>query len=121
VGPIVAAHIHNFFREQHNLDVIKKLRKAGVSWPDIEVAEKGEQPLEGQTWVLTGALSSLTRDEAKARLQSLGAKVAGSVSKKTTVVVAGEAAGSKLDKAQELGIEVMDEDGLIALFNEHGV
>jgi len=121
VGPIVAAHIYNFFREQHNLDVIKKLRKAGVNWPDIEVAERGEQPLAGQTWVLTGALSTLTRDEAKAGLQALGAKVAGSVSKKTSVVVAGEAAGSKLDKAQELGIEVMDEDALLKLFNEHGV
>jgi DNA ligase (NAD+) len=121
VGPIVAAHIHNFFREKHNLDVIKKLRKAGVTWPDIEVAEKGEQPLAGQTWVLTGSLSTLTRDEAKARLQALGAKVAGSVSKKTSVVVAGEAAGSKLDKAQELGVEVIDEDALLKLFQQHGV
>ncbi|MBD3670674.1 MAG: NAD-dependent DNA ligase LigA [Gammaproteobacteria bacterium] len=121
VGPIVAAHIYNFFREDHNLKVIEKLRKAGIIWPDIEVQEKGEQPLEGQTWVLTGTLGTLSRNDAKAKLQGLGAKVAGSVSKKTSVVVAGEAAGSKLTKAQELGVEVMDEDGLLKLFKQHGI
>jgi DNA ligase (NAD+) len=121
VGPIVAAHIYNFFRQQHNLDVVNKLRGVGIKWPDIEVKDKGEQALDGQTWVLTGTLSSMGRSDAKAMLQSLGAKVAGSVSKKTSVVVAGEAAGSKLDKAQELGIEIMDEDALLQLFAEHGL
>lgn len=108
VGPIVAAHVHTFFRQPHNQKTIAALIDAGVTWKEAEVAQ-GPTPLEGQTWVLTGALESMTRDEGKARLQALGAKVAGSVSKKTTALVAGEASGSKLTKAEQLGVEVVDE------------
>ncbi len=114
VGPVVAHHIHTFFRQEHNVDVVEKLIKAGVHWPDVEVREAGEQPLAGQTFVLTGALDSMSRDEAKEKLQALGAKVSGSVSKKTSVVVAGAEAGSKLTKAEPLGIEVWDEQKLLA-------
>ncbi|HIF9253669.1 TPA: NAD-dependent DNA ligase LigA [Photobacterium damselae] len=114
VGEIVAAHIFNFFREEHNLAVVNDLRDIGIHWPDIEkVADDVELPFEGKTVVLTGSLSQLSRTEAKEALQKLGAKVTGSVSKKTDLVVAGEAAGSKLTKAQELGIEVWDEQQLI--------
>ncbi|HIF9261091.1 TPA: NAD-dependent DNA ligase LigA [Photobacterium damselae] len=114
VGEIVAAHIFNFFREEHNLAVVNDLRDVGIHWPDIEkVADDVELPFEGKTVVLTGSLSQLSRTEAKEALQKLGAKVTGSVSKKTDLVVAGEAAGSKLTKAQELGIEVWDEQRLI--------
>lgn len=108
VGPIVAAHAHTFFRQPHNQETITALREAGVTWQESEVTQ-GPSPLEGQTWVLTGSLESMTRDEGKARLQTLGAKVAGSVSKKTTCLVAGEAAGSKLTKAEQMGVEVIDE------------
>ena len=108
VGPIVAKHIHTFFRQPHNLETLQALIEAGISWQESEVTQ-GPTPLEGQTWVLTGAMESMTRDEGKARLQALGAKVAGSVSKKTTCLVAGEAAGSKLTKAEQLGVEVIDE------------
>lgn len=108
VGPIVAAHVHTFFAQPHNQDTIAALIEAGVTWEEAEVTQ-GPTPLEGQTWVLTGTLESMTRDEGKARLQALGAKVAGSVSKKTTALVAGEAAGSKLTKAEQLGVEVVDE------------
>ncbi|HIF9452271.1 TPA: NAD-dependent DNA ligase LigA [Photobacterium damselae] len=114
VGEIVAAHIFNFFREEHNLAVVNDLRDVGIHWPDIEkVADDVELPFEGKTVVLTGSLSQLSRTEAKEALQKLGAKVTGSVSKKTDLVVAGEAAGSKLTKAKELGIEVWDEQQLI--------
>ncbi|MGE0081037.1 MAG: NAD-dependent DNA ligase LigA [Thiohalomonadaceae bacterium] len=115
VGPVVAASIHAFFAERHNCDVIHKLRAAGVHWPEVTVPAPEELPLAGKTIVLTGTLAGMTRDEAKARLEALGAKVAGSVSKKTDYVIAGEAAGSKLDKAMELGITVLDEEGLSKL------
>ncbi len=108
VGPIVAAHIAHFFGNQDNLDVIARLRAAGVHWPDTAVVQRS-QALEGQIFVLTGTLNVMTRDEAKVRLQVHGAKVAGSVSKKTTWVIAGPGAGSKLDKALELQVPVMDE------------
>ncbi|MEZ8096522.1 NAD-dependent DNA ligase LigA [Photobacterium swingsii] len=114
VGDIVAEHIYNFFREQHNTDVIEDLLQVGIEWPAIEKLEEGvERPLEGKTVVLTGSLSQLGRSEAKELLQSMGAKVTGSVSKKTDLLVAGEAAGSKLAKAQELGIEIWDEQALV--------
>lgn len=119
VGPIVAHHIHTFFRQPHNIEVVEKLQRAGVNWPDVEVVEKGEQPLAGQTFVLTGTLTEMNRDEAKAKLMALGAKVAGSVSKKTSVVVAGEAAGSKRTKAEELGVEIWDEARLLAFLAEN--
>ena len=118
VGPVVAHHIHTFFGQEHNVEVIEKLTRAGVHWPDIEVRETGEQPLAGQTYVLTGSLASMTRDEAKERLQALGAKVSGSVSKKTSVVVAGEDAGSKLAKAESLGVEVWDEQRLLEFLSD---
>ena len=108
VGPVVAAHVHTFFRQPHNLETLQALIAAGVTWQESDVVQ-GPTPLDGQTWVLTGTLESMTRDEGKARLQALGAKVAGSVSKKTTCLVAGEAAGSKLTKAEQLGVEVVDE------------
>ncbi|WP_372870445.1 NAD-dependent DNA ligase LigA [Shewanella sp.] len=115
VGTVVAQHVAHFFAQPHNLEVIDGLVAAGVNWPAIEKPAADAQPLLGQTWVLTGTLTSLGRTEAKAKLEALGAKVAGSVSKNTHCVVAGEAAGSKLAKAQELGITVLDEAGLIDL------
>ncbi|SFU58020.1 NAD-dependent DNA ligase LigA [Halomonas korlensis] len=108
VGPIVAAHVHTFFRQPHNRETIEALLACGLTWQEETIAAR-PQPLAGQTWVLTGTLEGMTRDEGKARLQALGAKVAGSVSKKTACVVAGEAAGSKLEKAGQLGVEVIDE------------
>jgi len=118
VGPVVAARIAGFFAEPHNREVIAALRQAGVHWPESAPQRAAEGPLAGKTVVLTGALSSMSRDEAGARLQALGAKVAGSVSKKTSFVVAGEAAGSKLAKAGELGIEVWDEQRLLDYLND---
>ncbi len=108
VGPIVAAHLADFFATERNRDVIAALRSSGVSWPSIEAA-RANLPLQGQTWVLTGNLEALTRDAAKQRLLDLGAKVAGSVSTKTDCVVAGPGAGSKLTKAETLGIRIIDE------------
>ncbi|MCG7199776.1 NAD-dependent DNA ligase LigA [Marinobacter pelagius] len=120
VGPIVAGHIRSFFDQLHNQETLQALRDAGVRWQE-ELVEQGERPLQGQTWVLTGTLSRMTRDEAKEKLETLGAKVAGSVSKKTASVVAGEAAGSKLAKAEKLGVPVLDEEGLMKLLKEHGL
>ncbi|HET7562201.1 MAG TPA: NAD-dependent DNA ligase LigA [Rhodanobacteraceae bacterium] len=118
VGPIMAAHITAFFAEPRNRDAIGALRAAGVHWPESTPQRDVAGPLAGQTVVLTGSLSALTRDEAKDKLEALGAKVAGSVSKKTAFVVAGEAAGSKLDKAQALGVEIWDEARLLAYLQE---
>jgi len=119
VGPIVAAHVDNFLQQQANRQVIERLRAAGVHWPDQTVVAQSEV-LTGQIFVLTGTLESMTRDDAKARLQALGAKVAGSVSKKTAWVIAGPGAGSKLDKAVELEVPVMDEAGFVTFLAEHG-
>ena len=120
VGIVVATHVRNFFAEESNREVIAQLRKEGVRWPAPVVvnAEEIDSPFAGKTVVLTGSLSQLSRDDAKARLVELGAKVAGSVSKKTDLVIAGEAAGSKLAKAQELGIAVIDEDEMLRLLGE---
>ncbi|MCE9664237.1 NAD-dependent DNA ligase LigA [Halomonas sp. M5N1S17] len=112
VGPVVAAHVHTFFRQPHNRDTIDELRALGLAWKEEEIGER-PQPLAGQTWVLTGTLESMTRDEGKERLQALGAKVAGSVSKKTAGVVAGPGAGSKLAKAEQMGVPVLDEEGFL--------
>ena len=109
IGPVVAARIAHFFAEPHNREVIAALRANGVHWKEGAPQRASDGPLSGQTVVLTGGLSAMSRDEAGAKLEALGAKVSGSVSKKTSFVVAGEAAGSKLAKAQELGIEVWDE------------
>jgi len=121
VGEIVAKHVNFFFREEHNKAVIEDLITAGVHWPDIETKPESEQPLAGLTYVLTGTLIQMGRSEAKAKLQTLGAKVSGSVSAKTHAVVAGDKAGSKLTKAQDLGIEVLTEQDLVDLFAVHNV
>lgn len=118
VGPIVAGHIRSFFDQPHNQETLDALRDAGVEWQE-EVITAGAKPLYGQTWVLTGTLSELTRDEAREKLETLGAKVAGSVSRKTACVVAGEAAGSKLAKAEQLGVEILSEKGLLEMLKEY--
>ncbi|AVX37327.1 NAD-dependent DNA ligase LigA [Yersinia massiliensis] len=119
VGEVVAKHVLNFLSEEHNQKVIEALEKV-ISWPEPQqiVAEEIDSPFAGKTVVLTGSLTILSRDEAKDRLTALGAKVSGSVSKKTDLVIAGEAAGSKLVKAQELGITVIDEAEMIRLLGE---
>ena len=119
VGEVVATHIFNFFNESHNTDVIDALLNEGINWPAIEKPDSGNLPLVGKTCVITGTLSEMGRSDAKARLQLLGAKVAGSVSKNTDFLVAGEKAGSKLTKAQELDVEVWDEAALVAFLAEH--
>ncbi|MBS3998606.1 MAG: NAD-dependent DNA ligase LigA [Hydrogenophaga sp.] len=117
VGPVVAHSIRTFFDQPHNREVVEQLRACGLSWEESEPAEQVPQPLAGQTFVLTGTFPTLSRDQAKDLLEAAGAKVAGSVSKKTSYVVAGAEAGSKLDKAQALGVPVMDEAGMLALLN----
>ncbi|MGD9153043.1 MAG: NAD-dependent DNA ligase LigA [Gammaproteobacteria bacterium] len=114
IGPVVAKYICVFFKQKHNLEVIKALLKAGIHWPKME-ERKGAQPLAGKSVVLTGALSSMTREEAKEKLQQLGAHVSSSVSKNTDLVIAGEAAGSKLNKALKLGVKVIDEDKFLRM------
>ena len=118
MGPIVAQSIATFFAESHNLEVIEQLRAAGVHWIEGEPVTAVAGAFAGKTFVLTGTLPTLTRDEAKALIEARGGKVAGSVSKKTHYVVAGAEAGSKLEKAQALGVAILDEDGLRALLNE---
>jgi DNA ligase (NAD+) len=117
VGPVVAHHIHTFFQQAHNQETLDDLLAVGVTWEEETIGER-PQPLDGQTWVLTGSLEGMTRDEGKERLQALGAKVAGSVSKKTATVVAGPGAGSKLAKAEDLGVEVIDEATFVERLNE---
>ncbi|BCT94028.1 DNA ligase [Lysobacter helvus] len=114
IGPVVAARIAHFFAQPHNREVIAALQKNGVHWPEGAPQRSADGPLAGKTVVLTGGLEAMSRDEAGAKLEALGAKVSGSVSKKTSFVVAGEAAGSKLAKAQELGVDVWDEARLLA-------
>ncbi|MGY0218990.1 NAD-dependent DNA ligase LigA [Endozoicomonadaceae bacterium StTr2] len=121
VGPIVAAHIARFFKQPHNLEVIDSLIAAGIHWEKPVKQDVSEQPLAGQSWVLTGTLQSMGRNDGKKLLQQLGAKVAGSVSAKTTALIAGEKAGSKLTKATELGVQVLDETAFIELLTEHGL
>jgi DNA ligase (NAD+) len=115
VGPVVAQSIRTFFDQAHNREVVEQLRACGVTWEEGEPAERAPQPLSGQTFVITGTLPTLGRDEAKDLLEAAGAKVAGSVSKKTDYVVAGTEAGSKLDKARELGVTVLNEEGMLEL------
>lgn len=119
VGEIVAKHVSSFFAEPHNTDVVNALIEQGIHWPELAPVSVDEQPLAGLTYVLTGTLNELNRNDAKARLQALGAKVSGSVSAKTDALIAGEKAGSKLTKAQDLGIEILTEDDLIALLAKH--
>jgi DNA ligase (NAD+) len=120
VGPVVAHFVAEFFEQESNRVAVSALRAAGIHWDNIEVASPDALPLNGLTYVLTGTLEALSRDDAKAHLLALGAKVAGSVSAKTDYVVAGPGAGSKLAKAEELGLKVMDEAGLLELLREHG-
>jgi len=108
----VASHIYAFFRQPHNLEVIQKLDQAGVTPEVVETLPMDERSLDGMTFVLTGSLSTMTRDKVKQKLQAMGAKVTGSVSKKTSAVIAGEKAGSKLEKAESLGVRVMSEEEL---------
>jgi DNA ligase (NAD+) len=112
VGPIVAKSLRTFFDQPHNREVVEQLRACGVTWPEGEPAPVAAQPLSGKTFVLTGTLPTLGREDAKALIEAAGGKVAGSVSKKTSYVVAGLEAGSKLDKAHELGVAVLDESQL---------
>jgi len=114
VGEIVAKHLYYFLKQEHNLVVIEQLIEAGIHWPVIEEKSADQLPLQGQTWVITGTLHTMGRSEAKELISQLGAKVAGSVSAKTTMLVAGEKAGSKLAKATDLGIKTLDEDGLVS-------
>jgi len=118
VGTITAELTYEFFRAPHNVEVIEKLRAAGVHWDTVEQVASDDLPLDGQTWVITGALASMARDEAKAKLQALGAKVVGSVSAKTTALLAGEKAGSKLTKAEKLGVKVVGEDEFMKMVEE---
>ncbi len=119
IGPIVAQHLVHFFKQSHNIEVIESLLSAGIQ-PQAPEGQANDEslPLAGQTFVLTGSLQQLNRNDAKAQLEALGAKVSGSVSKKTSKVFAGEKAGSKLTKAQALGLEIDDENGLLALINK---
>jgi DNA ligase (NAD+) len=110
VGPIVAGHVRRFFLSDANSQVIDRLLASGIHWPALTPAEaRADGPLSGQTWVVSGRLEQMTREEAEETLQRLGARAAKSVSARTAVLVAGPGAGSKLNKAQELGVEVIDE------------
>jgi DNA ligase (NAD+) len=110
VGPTVAQSIRTFFDQPHNREVVEQLRACGISWAEHDdSADAARKPLAGKTFVLTGTLPTLTREQATELIESAGGKVSGSVSKKTNYVVAGSEAGSKLDKARELGITVLDE------------
>ncbi|WGV12560.1 NAD-dependent DNA ligase LigA [Psychrobacter maritimus] len=118
VGAITAELTYKFFRAPHNIEVITALREAGVHWDKVEQVASEGLPLDGQTWVITGALDSMARDEAKAKLQALGAKVSGSISVKTTALLAGDKAGSKLTKAEKLGVNIVGEEEFLALVRE---
>ena len=117
VGEVVANRIFVFWREEHNVAVVNDLIAQGVHWETVEVQEVKENPFKDKTVVLTGTLSQMGRNDAKALLQQLGAKVSGSVSTKTDYVIAGEAAGSKLSKAAELGVQVLSEEEFLAWVN----
>jgi DNA ligase (NAD+) len=115
VGPKVGESIAQFFAEERNRDLVEKLRRAGLQFTGAKLPKKKSGPLAGLTFVVTGTLPTLKREEAKARIEEAGGKVAGSVSSKTNYLLAGEDAGSKLDKARELNVPVLDEDGLLAM------
>jgi DNA ligase (NAD+) len=119
VGPVVADHLRQFFDSSESMAVVSALREAGVHWPEME-AQAAAFPLAGETWVVTGSLEAMSRNEAKDQLRELGARVAGSVSAKTSCVVAGPGAGSKLAKALELEVKVINEDELLELLKSHG-
>jgi DNA ligase (NAD+) len=117
VGPVVGSHIVRFFKQSHNRDVIDALLQADIHWDEVEATPAQQQTLQGQTFVLTGTLTDMSRDEAKKALQARGAKVTGSVSKKTSYVVVGDSPGSKAAKAEQLGVEILDEAGLMKLLS----
>lgn len=119
VGPIVAEAILQFFAEVHNVDVINAMRSLGVTWMEHDGKKAVTGGLSGQTFVLTGTLPTMSRDVAKAMIEAAGGKVSGSVSKKTHYVIAGADAGSKLENAQKLGVNVLDEAGLLVLLASH--
>ena len=118
VGPVVALSIRTFFDQPHNVEVVEQLRACGITWPEGEPASTGPKPLAGKTFVITGTLPTLGRDAAKNLIEAAGGKVSGSVSKKTNYLLAGSEAGSKLDKAQDLGVAVIDEAALWELIND---
>jgi len=118
IGPVVAEHVRGFFQETHNREVIEALRRSGVEWPAPTKAPASKQKLAGKTSVLTGTLSTLSRDEAQERIRALGGKAAGSVSGKTDYVVAGADPGSKLQKAEKLGVRILDEDAFLAILGD---
>jgi DNA ligase (NAD+) len=118
IGPVVARSLIDFLSDPLNLELIEQLRSAGLHWPESERVIEAPKPLQGKTFVLTGTLPTLTRDDAAEKIEAAGGKVAGSVSRKTSYVVAGEEAGSKLTKAQELGIMILDESGLLQLLEQ---
>ena len=118
VGPVVALSIRTFFDQPHNVEVVEQLRACGITWPEGEPASTGPKPLAGKTFVITGTLPTLGRDAAKNLIEAAGGKVSGSVSKKTNYLLAGSEAGSKLDKAQDLGVAVIDETALWELIND---
>ena len=120
IGPIVAEEITAFFAEEININLIKRIKSLGVTWPEGDLKPVGQQPLAGQTFVLTGTLEVMAREQAKAKLTALGAKISESVSSKTHCVIAGEDAGSKLIKAKALGIKVLDEAQFINLLDHYG-
>jgi DNA ligase (NAD+) len=119
VGPVVAKSVREFFALSYHSDLIEQLQVLGVHWPNIQAQADTELPLLGQTYVITGTLARFARDDAKAALERLGAKVSGSVSKKTTALIAGLEAGSKLDKAIALEVKVLDEEAFVALLQAH--
>jgi DNA ligase (NAD+) len=118
IGPVIAEHVHAFFHERHNRDVIDKMRKSGVIWPDVVKPVGSDLPLAGKTFVLTGTLAGMGRAEAQDRIRELGGKATGSVSSKTDYVVAGSEAGSKLRKAEKLGVQVLDEEQFLKLIGD---
>ena len=119
VGPVVAMSVVAFFSQPHHRELIEQLRALGVHWQEVQIDLDAVKPLQGSTYVITGTLNGFSRDQAQELLESLGAKVASSVSKKTTAVIAGAEAGSKLEKAQDLGVPVLDEEAFLALLAQH--
>ena len=115
VGPIVAQRVVDFFSQQNNRDIVKAMITVGITWPPIVPAERSPKPFTGQTFVLTGTLTAMSRGDAKEILLSLGAKVSGSVSAKTDYVIAGPGAGSKRTKAEALGLRILDEEAFQTL------
>ena len=118
IGPIVAQHIVNFFQQEHNLEVIDQLFAAGIVVQEVETSEQAQTPFTGRTVVITGTLPTMSREEAKAKLLAAGAKVSGSVSAKTDYLLAGEKAGSKLSKAEKLGVKIIDEPQMLKMLAE---